>query len=264
MFSLKQRCVRRSILPVATFLLLMFPLVISGQEYVGKQRQDAVLSVCEVLEKVDGYNGKTIQVQGELIAGRHGYSLESSNCSPKLRAEWKGFPMALSLRCDASSRSSSSIKRMDALLCFLHESTARDLGVQITAVFVGTLRTDRMNPAMNLSIRPPGIKPPRGGVGPLGGYVAELAYDSVSDMVIRQVSEKEVNPQGSQRPIPDKGARGDKCRKSQGNTLKFEFPVRISLRECEASGALTLSVAPADAGVLRGCCRSALSSRGSG
>ncbi len=111
-----------------------------AQESGAKGTVGDVLTVCEVLESADKYDGKNICVRGEVITDRHGYSLRCSNASPKLRELWRPFPMEISLQRAVGSESSRTIKRMETLLCFLRESTARELEVQIVATYAGTLR----------------------------------------------------------------------------------------------------------------------------
>jgi hypothetical protein len=83
---------------------------------------------------------------------------------------------------------------MDTLLCFLHESTAKELGVQITATYTGTLRVGEVRQSPFVL----GLTLPRFGFGYLGSFGAELVYVSVSDLVIQVLSEKTVSAQGCQ------------------------------------------------------------------
>lgn len=69
-----------------------------AQESGAKGTVGDVLTVCEVLESADKYDGKTICVRGEVITDRHGYSLRCSNASPTLCELWRPFPMEISLQ----------------------------------------------------------------------------------------------------------------------------------------------------------------------
>jgi len=168
-------------------LLLACGLVAAAQGPNATGRGESVLTVCDVLAKADEYNGKTIRVRGEVITGRHGYSLRCSNAPPRLRELWHPFPLEISLQPAVSAESSKTIKRMDTLLCFLHESTAKELGVQILTTYTGTIRTLRASPPAY----PPGLTPPRVGIGHLAGFGVELEYVSVSDLVIKDINRTE-------------------------------------------------------------------------
>jgi len=105
--------------------------------------------VCDIFEDLKRYSGKIIEVRGELVTGRETFVLRQEGCLSKFTTDNREWPAALDL-AEAGSAGvkppvvfrldEDSIKRMDRLLCFLHESTAAEFGVEITATFVGELR----------------------------------------------------------------------------------------------------------------------------
>jgi len=70
---------------------------------------------------------------------------------------------------------------MDKLLCFLDSSTAQELGVEMTATFVGELRT-----RASYSPHRCATGSLCDGFGHLGAFPAQLVYKTVKDIVIRQ------------------------------------------------------------------------------
>ncbi len=149
------------------------------------------VTVCNIFEDLKSYSGKIIEVRGELVTGREIFVLRQEGCLSKYTTDNREWPAALDL-AEAGSAGvkppvvfrldEDSIKRMDKLLCFLHESTAAELGVEITATFVGELRVAKEFKDNSLPF-------PRTfalGYGHLGAFPAQLVYRSVKGIVIRQ------------------------------------------------------------------------------
>jgi hypothetical protein len=106
------------------------------------------LTVCEVLREGSRLNGKRIAVRGRVTASRHGFHMDAPDCSGIeviLGRKWERAVVLGVERTDSSSSDSkgdrlSSVQILDRLLMFLHHGySLRELRVQLTATFVGTV-----------------------------------------------------------------------------------------------------------------------------
>lgn len=151
------------------------------------------MSVCELFEDLLSHSGKMVAVRGRLVATRHGWSLFGDNCTTQFVYRGRGWPHGLDLWHAGSALVSppvnftidrASIRRLDKLLCFLHDTMPEELGVEITVTFVGELRTIRdleaLAPQLSQASRPRGF-------GQSGAFPAQLIYRSAKDAVVRQI-----------------------------------------------------------------------------
>jgi len=164
-------------------LALLCPSLICSQE-------QPVLTICELFENLDAYAGKIVKIQGQVLTSRHSFALGQKDCSRPFSTGGAKWPTALNLVRAGSrtlespvafSLNQESVERMDKILCFLHSTSASQLGVEITATFVGELQTRNYllvnRPRANGAIR---------GFGDGGSFPAQLVYKSVGNIVVRQ------------------------------------------------------------------------------
>jgi len=175
---------------VCPLLLLGLGILLSFRA-LAQSTGSKALTVCEVFQDLQANSGRMIEVRGELLTGRRTFALRQKDCPTKLRTGDLEWPTAIDLAAAGSiqldspaafSLDEKAVAAMDKLLCFLHESTASELGVGITATFVGELRTREVYRAKSA----PDGTPYGGGFGHLGVYPAQLVYRTVKDIVIRQ------------------------------------------------------------------------------
>jgi hypothetical protein len=144
-------------------------------------------SVCGLFADLPSHSGQTVEVRGKLIVSRHGWALWQGDCPYSFSADGVKWPTALSLRrAPLSEADKDNIVRFEKSLCFLNEATPDQLGLELTATFVGVLsiRTNYL-PRVGYGGQM------RGGFGPFGTYPAELAYSRIKEVVIR---EKQAEP----------------------------------------------------------------------
>jgi hypothetical protein len=152
--------------------------------------EQGTITICQLFQDLRAYSGKTIRIRGELETGRHIFALGHQGCPVRFSAGGLEWPTVVDLRSKLAESPTafdvnrSSIERMDKLLCFLDESTASELGVEVEATFIGELRVrEQYRPNKSPSGAPYGS-----GYGHMGGLPAQLVYRAVENIVIRQKS----------------------------------------------------------------------------
>jgi len=176
-------------------MLISLLLALVSDRSLMSQEPRAELStipVCRLFEDLRSYSGRMVQVRGRLITSRRGWALGEDNCPHAFETYGLKWGTAVELQRAGSglvkppvgfSPDIAALDRMEKLLCFLNETTAEELGVQIVGTFVGELRTrDKYGPPVTPSGRSAGT-----GFGDLGALPAQLVLRTVKDLVIRQI-----------------------------------------------------------------------------
>jgi hypothetical protein len=193
----------RFVIPV---LLLLCPAFSPG---LSAQVVDA--SVCDILNNPESFDGKTVRVKGEVIAGFEEFVIKGADCNSPVDAIWLSYPSgtkakagpAATLQFQVSKNNSSEVSRsnpagvkleknkdfkeFDSLLSTPAKMSAMCLGCiryTVTATLVGHLDGAKdagvVRDAAGKFI---GVH----GFGNLNGYRARLVLQSVSEVASQEI-----------------------------------------------------------------------------
>ena len=164
-------------------------LAILAFTFLGRAQEPPMLGVCEVLKDLEAYSRKTIAVHGQFIFGPGLFSVGSEErCLVVPETNGQRWPTNINLIGSTDSKSvladPQSVKFIrelgQAVIAAYAPYSPGEEPVEITATFVGTLRTKELG-----FFHPEGFA---SGFGYKGLLPAQLDYFAVRDIVVRQIT----------------------------------------------------------------------------
>ena len=158
--------------------------------------EQGVITICDLFKDLRSYKGKFTIVRGQIRVSRHSFALGEDGCTASFTEGGKQWGTVINLVPAGSKALETPIsfsvneearRKMMKILCFLHEITPQELGVEITATFEGELQIHDPHTlesySTNLSLSRFEYLT---GYGDMGIFPAQLVYKNVKDIVVKQ------------------------------------------------------------------------------